>query len=251
MSSYPDVSYWRNGHQMRTLFAANQSGRYPHGKTGNPRTICGMLTIMIRIALTLGLISAAAGMASAGRPKQAPAQFSDWEYELTFRVPDGATYCPLSNDWVGSDHGTIVFLEPPKMCGGAGYPSNARYFEPGTAARLQLYYGYWTGEEAQTEPPCHQVGETAFLGKSQPICESRKDGLIMLAVGSRYTASLESEAHLSLVTNSRRLTRDTATFRAVAASFRVCTASGSDPRQSGRNTKAARIPPCPKDSKWF
>ena len=72
----------------------------------------------------------------------APPVYVSPNYNLSFRSPPGAYYCPLPKGWVGSDHGTILFLQRPARCGGAGYPSSSRGFEPAGLSRIDVYYGY-------------------------------------------------------------------------------------------------------------
>src|SRR5687767_6170802 len=104
-------------------------------------------------------------------PQPAPRQYMTGMYGLTFAVPDGATYCPLPEDWIGSDHGTTIFLERPGACGGSGYPSSSRDFAS-DPARISLFYAYWMGEDEPPPPPCKGVGSISFLGEARPICET-------------------------------------------------------------------------------
>ena len=189
------------------------------------------------------------------KPPLAPSQYASAQYGLTFRVPKGATYCPLPNDWVGSDHGTMVFLERPKSCGnGFGYPSSGRDFQPHNSSRLELFYAYWMGDDEPPPKRCHPVGRVWFLGKDRPVCESRSHGLIVRTASARYMSDIEAKADLTLVTKPQRLARDMASFRDTAASFRTCSETWHDSDDSQAKAKSfttGRGPPCPKGSQQF
>jgi len=181
----------------------------------------------------------------------APAKFSTAQYGLMFSVPHGATYCPLPKDWVGSDHGTTVFFERPRRCLGAGYPSSGRGFEPQNLARLELFYSYWMDEDEPPDPPCNRVGRVTFLGKQRPICKKLWHGLIILTVEARYFTDIEVEADFSLITKPKRLSGDLITFRAMARSFRTCSAIWHDSNHKQKDFTTGRGPLCPPDSRWF
>jgi hypothetical protein len=181
--------------------------------------------------------------------KPAPREYMSGMYGLTFAVPPGLTYCPLPEDWIGSDHGTTLYLEPPRSCGGAGYSSSSRRYDPRDLARITLYYGYWMGDDAPPPQPCKRVGAIRFLGKARPVCETDEGGLIMRSVTARYMADNEAEAVLALVTRPGRDASDMADFAAVAASMRPCAAThhGRDGSQFTVGTGA----PCPATAVWF
>jgi hypothetical protein len=81
-------------------------------------------------ALLIG--SFAYGETLSAHPLPVPALYVTKNYGLMVRVPPRRTYCPLPADWVGSDHGTTVFLVPPADCAAtAGYPSTARSWSGG------------------------------------------------------------------------------------------------------------------------
>ena len=181
-------------------------------------------------------------------PRLAPAQYATENSGLRFRVPKGSTDCPLPKDWVGSDHGTTVFLEGPRRCGGAGYPSSSRAFEPEDVARLDLFYAYWMAEDEPHDDPCQKVGSMIFLGARRAICEERKEGFIIRSVKARYFADEEAQAILSLITRTERLQKDMETFKTTAASFRTCKSIWHGPK--GRFT-IGRGALCPRRSRWF
>jgi hypothetical protein len=203
------------------------------------------------VAIAITWAASATATPPVNHPKLAPAQFTTDQYGLTFHVPNRATYCPLPKDWVGSDHGTVVFLERPTRCGGAGYPSSGRGFDPGDASRFELFYAYWMGEDEPPDPPCHRVGRTLFMGKNRPICESREGGVITRTISARYFTDIEAKAYFSLVTRPQRLSTDMAAFRSAAASFRTCTAIWHDPQHKTKDFTTGHGPLCPRDGRWF
>lgn len=176
-------------------------------------------------------------------PRPTPSVYASHIYVISFRPPPGATYCPLPAGWIGSDHGTTIFLERPRRCGDdAGYPSTSRSFTPGYVARIDLFYVY---QMPDPPPPtrCRPIGRLAFLGRSRPICRSDEAGMISLSVEAPYRADIAAEAILTLRTRSARLARDLATFRQVAASVRTCTATEQGRRgrfRFGRGAPCAR-----------
>jgi len=199
---------------------------------------------------SLAAFLAAAGSppASAEPPRRAPARFATGQYGLTFRVPAGATYCPLPGGWSGSDHGTTIFLERPRDCGGAGYPSSGRDFAPANVARIQLYYGHWMGEDEPPSAPCHRVAAVRMLHRVRPVCQSREPGRIAWEVSARYKADIENEAVLRLETRPGRLSLDAPLFRALAASLRTC---GAVWRNGLKSFVVGIGPRCPAAAKFF
>lgn len=211
----------------------------------------------LSLELLLPLLLASAPPAEEVRPRPAPLAYKTGQYGLTFRVPRGTTYCPLPADWIGSDHGTTIFLEPPRRCDGAGYPSSSRGYGPETVARIHLYYGYLSGdEEEEAEPPCDRRSSLPFLGAAQPVCGEESEGFVQLRVRSEYVAEpharygpLRAEAILTLVTRPERLARDRVVFERIAASMRTCStvhrADGEAPHTTGVG------PRCPAEAVWF
>ena len=191
-------------------------------------------------------VPAVAASGAAG-PKPAPARYATGNYGLTFSVPRGATYCPLPRNWVGSDHGTTLFLERPRRCGGAGFPSSSRGFAPETVARIDIYYGFSFGDDAP-RLACHRVGTIAFLGGTRPICETREGGGVVRSVTGLYdSVGAEAEAVVTLVSRPERLSRDMVAFRALARSLWAC--NGGWRRPDGSLMGKGR--PCPKGVRWF
>lgn len=185
-------------------------------------------------------------MATASQPRPAPSHYATPNYELTFAVPRGATYCPLPRRWVGSDHGTILFLERPRWCGDAGYPSSSRGFEPEAVSRIEVYYGFALDDDT-LPPPCHRVATMVFLGRAVPICEAREHGAIVRSVRGTYMSGSNAEAVLTLVSRPSRLARDMAVFQALAKSLRTCNGGWRKPDGSA----IGKRPACPKGVRWF
>jgi hypothetical protein len=162
-------------------------------------------------------------------PRPSPHLYATANYGLTFRSPPGTTYCPLPRDWVGSDHGTVLFLERPRSCGGTGYPSSSRNFEP-AVARIELYYGFVARDDPAPLPRCAGA-RIPFAGARRPIC-IRRQGNAVEAESHAYYAldppghhgNSPSEAIMRLVTRPDRLGRDLALFRRFATTVRTCTA---------------------------
>jgi hypothetical protein len=188
-------------------------------------------------------------------PRRAPPVYATPQYGLTFRSPRGATYCRLPRDWVGSDHGTILFLERPGSCADAGYPSSSRGYSPENLALIGLYYGYVTDDSPP--PPCRAVGRLSLLGRMRPLCRDQIQGLIRLRVSTTYVSDrhmtrsgVPSEAVLTLVTRNSRLARDLVTFRRLAASLRTCSSLWAS--DNGRPPFTVGVGPrCPADATWF
>lgn len=190
---------------------------------------------------------AALAAAAAIAPLPAPSVFVTSNYGLTFRTPPHAFHCPLSKDWVGSDHGTVVFLERPTACFGAGYPSSSRGYAPEDLPRVDVFYAYWS--EDLTAPPCSRAGQVRLMGRLRPVCRERIGKLVRLSSTARYKADIAAEATVSLVTTPARLDYDLAAFRIVAASMAACRADWKDDR--GRPFTIGTGPPCPPNGRWF
>ncbi|WP_138983936.1 hypothetical protein [Sphingomonas elodea] len=148
----------------------------------------------------------------------------------------------------------MLFLTPPAQCGGAGYPSSSRAFEPDFVPAISLYYGHNTvdEEDAPSPSPCNKVGEIQFLGAPRPICEERESAEVRLVVQNRYqvVAAGDAEAVFTLVTTADRLVRDRPVFVAAAANLRTCSfvlrGVGAKKR-----TRWGVGPSCLADGRWF
>jgi hypothetical protein len=100
-------------------------------------------------------------------PVAAPPVFVGGDYALTFQTPRKTTICALPSDWVGSNHGTVIFLRPPKRCGGVGYPSSSRGFSD-DVPRIEVFYAYWLGDPG-TGPPPAAAPSAARTSSARPV----------------------------------------------------------------------------------
>ncbi|HWE46562.1 MAG TPA: hypothetical protein VG407_11085 [Caulobacteraceae bacterium] len=190
-----------------------------------------------------------AAVAAAASPRPTPNAFVSEQYGLTFQTPSGSSYCALSDDWVGSDHGTVIFLTPPTRCYGTGYPSSGRGFD-GDPSRIEVFYAYYTADEDEdTPPPCDQVGQVIFLGEVRPLCRTLSGQRAEVSVSARYEADIPAEAILTLVTSPDRLRNDLRKFETLLKSAMTCTATWRD--NKGIFFKTGSGPACPNDARYF
>jgi hypothetical protein len=186
------------------------------------------------------------------RPLPAKGDYATGNYGLTFEPPDHATYCPLPDDWVGSDHGTVVFLEPPRACYGAGYPSSARGFEPADVPRIEIFYGYDLSEDEDEAkpPPCKAMGTVTLFGKKTNLCRGKWHRLATANVEGKYKADEPAELSATLVAKPADLSRYMPRFIALIASIRTCNEQWAVGGAEGGKTfvigQGARCPP----SQW-
>jgi len=186
------------------------------------------------------------------KPQPAIGDYATGVYGLTFKAPEGATYCPLPEDWEGSDHGTVVFLEPPRACYGAGYPSSGRGFEPAETPRIEVYYGYFMGEdETKPPPPCREAGTATLFGKKTHVCRDSWHGMVTMNVSGQYVADQPAEVSLTLVAKPSTLDQYLPKFLAVIASIRTCSEEWSGGGPDKKNTFViGHGPRCPA-GRWF
>ena len=201
------------------------------------------------------------------RPRDVPSVFATVNYGVMARFPPGLTYCPMSDSWIGSDHGTEVYLTPPSGCYPSdSYPSSGR--GPVTfAPTISLYYGYLGDVEVGSYlGPPRTVAELAILNCDRLGAAPIPSGLTLLgkpAEGCRYDhgdqieirvfqlydiydkdrgeGASDGELDLTLVTNRARLDRDLSVFKTVTSRISLCTPFGEKPL-----TRAA----CPPGH-WF
>jgi hypothetical protein len=193
---------------------------------------------MLAVALAAGLL--------------APPLYVTSNYGLSFRPPAATYYCPLPKGWVGSDHGTVLFLTKPTRCGDAGYPSSSRDFEPHDLPRISVYYGYALPPEDRPKhpPPCVQVGKARLVGALRAVCREMSGGMVRLSVEAEYNTRWPGqEVTVSLVTPRPATAREVAAFRAVAASIAPCSTVWEDDK--GKRSVIGTGPRCPRDGRWF
>jgi hypothetical protein len=202
----------------------------------------------MNIALALATVLALQGPASV-QAKTAPPTYSTPNYALTFHTPSGSSFCPLPADWVGSDHGTILFLSPPASCGGAGFPSSSRGFSPPNLPRIEIFYSYWDKDE-ETTPSCNVVGRANLLSKQRSLCKDTSDGMTTITISAHYKADIPAQLIITLISEPQRLDRDLRSLVLLANSVRTCSSHWS----SSDGKKAFVMgsgPPCPANAKWF
>lgn len=185
--------------------------------------------------MSLAALAAAAALA--------PPVYVTENYGFTFRAPEGSWHCPLTSDWVGSDHGTIIFLERPKSCGGAGYPSSSRSFEPVSTPRILIYYGYDVLEADEKPPPvpCQvepNLPPFEWMGAKRPVCRSEEEGLVILRIEAEAGGKPPREVSARLVTAGEPTYGHFMTFMSLVMSLRSCGEAG------------ASATPCPSGV-WF
>ena len=162
--------------------------------------------------------------AAAEHPRPTPKRFTSHQYTITFPTPAGLSYCPLPLKWIGSDHGTILFLARPRLCDGAGYASSERGFDPATVPHIEVYYGYQVGDG--TPEPCRKVGTVRLLGRDRAVCAGRRGGMETRFVQALYSAGgTGGEIWLTLGTTKARFQRDYAVFVQLVQSIRTCRSS--------------------------
>lgn len=158
-------------------------------------------------------------------PQRAHGQYTSQSYALAFPPVRGTWTCPIPPDWVGSDHGTILFLTPPARCYGIGFPSIARGFEPGTTPRIEVYYDRTfidDGIRPLTAKSCRRIATARLFGSERPVCAMKaKVGLRTVRIASLYHQN-EYEVELTLVTTAARYRRDFATLQRLAAAIGTC-----------------------------
>jgi hypothetical protein len=196
--------------------------------------------------MPIALVLAAASLST---PIPTPPIFVAGDYALTFRAPPNTTTCPLPADWAGSNHGTVVFLRPPKECGGVGYPSSSRSFSE-DVPRIEVFYAYRIGDPGGGPEPCRKVvGTIKFVAQARQLCQTRRGQDLRISVSARYTADAPAWVELTLVTTPEHLGVDLKTFRQLAGSVTPCKVlfSGSDGKSGSFGVGSA----CPAEGKFF
>lgn len=198
-------------------------------------------------------VTEAARPSAAVLPKPAPRIYRSSDKNLTFPSPAGSFYCPLPDDWIGSDHGTVVFLTPPDRCGGGGgYASSGRGAL--NASNIQIYYGYDVLAEDEKPPPdpCEEIGKVRFFGMNRPLCITRTPAHVEVRAEAPYMAEgadydLKAEAAFTLVTSPDRLQTDLETFKGLLMSTGTCNRTDVEDGPTYQNAR----PACPSDAVWF
>jgi hypothetical protein len=207
--------------------------------------------------VSFAVVMAAAALASdvpqkPVKPERAVGDFTSVNYPMTFKAPPDAYYCRLSEGWEGSDHGTTVFLKPPKTCYGAGYPSSSRGFEPGDVPRIDVYYGWDMREDGGKPPPCRPAGTADLFGKLVPLCSETRDGMTVIVATGYFSSGGAMEAIISLVARPGDVERHLPVFKALLATVHACTSIWVDDGPHGTKKKSTwgKGPPCPP-GQWY
>jgi hypothetical protein len=200
--------------------------------------------------LVLSLLLPAQGYAATPQaPQKAPPVFASFNYTLTFATPPGSTYCPLDPNWVGSDHGTVVFLTPPQSCDDTGYTSNARGFVTASVPLINVYYGFDMGEDNPPSRVCHKIGEALIFGQNSPICRDLERGQLNFWVSSTYHNDGKIDVTVALSTTESRAAKDIETLKRLTASMRTCTET--DTASNGKPITFGSGPDCHKTGQFF
>jgi hypothetical protein len=198
-----------------------------------------------RLFLQAGLCFGAPQIAHPQKPRRAEGSYTSYDYALTFEAPDHATYCPLPHDFQGSDHGTIIFLRPPSNCGGAGYPSSDRAFEPADVPRIEVFYDFGAGISDR----CNPAGSVSLFGTTTALCRDNSQGLASLSVIGHYGLDRSStvEVSLTLITKRSELDKYIPQFWNVISSVKPCRAEWFDdlPGNKKRIIVNGHGSPCP------
>lgn len=211
----------------------------------------GLILLLFGLILTLPALASERAQRPI-KPEPAVGDFASVNYPMTFQPPAHAFFCPLPPGWEGSDHGTTVFLTPPKSCYGAGFPSSSRGFELGDVPRIDVYYGYDVGSDASKPSPCRSIGTATLLGKSVPLCRETRDGMTTVTVEGRYTADITVDLSISLVSRPGDVDRWLPVFRTMLTTVHSCTSMWDEDLPHGKKKHAAfgHGAPCPV-GKWF
>jgi hypothetical protein len=192
----------------------------------------------------MAIVALLFAVAVATRPALAPPVFVSTIHAITFHVPDRAWFCPLPPDWQGSDHGTVIFLSPPRVCEGTGFPSDARNIsDRSLVPSIEFYYGY------DPLPPCHAVGAVELLGRMRPLCRESVKGGVSLSVSAIYMADIASLVEITLDTTVARSSQDLAVLRKLAASVQTCRSIWPDGRKKKSYIGVGAA--CPRNGQYF
>jgi hypothetical protein len=213
-------------------------------------------TIVVLLCAFSGV--ACADASTAAVPQPTPRLFLTQNYGIVARLPTGLTYCPLPADWVGSDHGSIMYLVPPSACPEIG--------EMAKAPSIVIYYVFNAADRPNADRPPFTATELA-----EDLCRSPNlpipSGLVLLrraGIGCRHDDAGWVEIELlalfnperpradeapgsilivSLRTTRSRLAQDLPVFAALAATVRACTPWWSRPVPGERA--------CPPGNSWW
>jgi hypothetical protein len=120
-------------------------------------------TIVVLLCAFSGVACADASTAAVPRPT--PRLFLTQNYGIVARLPTGLTYCPLPADWVGSDHGSIMYLVPPSACPEIG--------EMAKVPSIVIYYVFNTADRPNADRPPFTATSSPRISAAAPTCPYR------------------------------------------------------------------------------
>ncbi len=172
------------------------------------------------------------------KPEAAPSTYSALTYGLTFQTPKNASYCPRRT--LDMDHGTTLFLIMPPAC------SKRAERTPS----INIFYAYWMDEDEPPNPTCRPLGVAKMFGRSTRLCGFVWRGMKGVWVQRKFDATPEAKVSFSLTTTTARFDADLATFKALLATVRTCTATWGDAKHPPQFTVGVG-PPCPDNGDIF
>lgn len=226
--------------------------------------------LMVASLVAILLPSPAFSTDSIVAPRRAPSLFATDIFGLMALIPSGLTYCPIPPGWVGSNHGTELYLVAPTGCHREmGYSSSDRG-PLNSVPTISIFYAYNVPELELPgyEGPPRNAEELRQLECDQPYLPL-PDGLTLFgkpAVGCRYDRGDEvkirlvqlyrlepsnqrktgeppdCELEVTLYSSRKRLAEDLRIFGAITKSFALCT-----PAEDKATTERPR---CPQQNYW-
>jgi hypothetical protein len=193
-------------------------------------------------------------------PQPAPHIYVTSNYGLMAKIPSGLTYCQLPEGWTGSDHGTVLFLEPPSGCiPSQSYPSSDRP-TPEFVPAIHLYYEHNVAEinrgKGESSPPrtsaefARQSCDRPYLkipsglnllGRPAIGCRHDEGDRVDIAMAALYWSGNEGVI-VSLSTTRKRLIHDLPMLAKMASAISVCKPDWDKSKRT--------IPACP-DAPWW
>jgi hypothetical protein len=184
------------------------------------------------LSLTAALLFTHAAVATEPRP--APRLYVTGNHGVRVQVPDGLYYCPLPEGWVGSDHGTTLFLVAPGDCEAGGTPAISIFYAFNVVER-----DHGDGDERpprtdaelrRDECPAGggMVTGLRLLGHSVPGCSVRDGSRVTISANAVYSLERgwrgpDRTLAVTLSTSTKRLSADLVTFRRLLAGISICT----------------------------
>lgn len=238
--------------------------------------LCG---ILFGVALRLGgilfgaalFLKVAPGMtddAAGGPPQPVPPLYVTENHGLMASFPAGLTYCPLPRDWVGSDHGTEVYLVPPAKCGASsGYASSSRdaasrvptigVFYEFNVIEIRHRSGQFSPPRTSRElmtmycrgPHARAPAGITLLGVAAVGCLIEHGNSVEVEVGALYSDAdvpadpADHALIVSLTTTRDRLRDDLRVFKTISSGIRV--------RVPGGDGGTSSRPACPTGVGWW